>query len=308
MSLEKNIESGRNKFFMAETCIKHIVCSGGGTTGFIFYGLIKESNKQGLWNIENIDSLYGTSIGALIMMTLLLRYDWDVIDDFLIKRPWESVYQVNMYSFLAIFSKKGIFSKTVIRDTVSPLLHGRGLSLDITMEEFFAYSGIELHIFTTEINSFAAIDVCHKTHPEWKLVDALYASCALPVLFPPFTIDAGEHTGCYFDGGILADFPYDACIRSGALQEEIFSINRYSPVNIVLNIESSFFNMIETIVYKYINLYSKSVEPKGTYYFIVENCGLSLQMILDVMSNRDERIRLIQEGEQIWRDFKKNHV
>ena len=35
--------------------IKHIVCSGGGLAGFAFYGAIKESHKQGLWQIENIN-------------------------------------------------------------------------------------------------------------------------------------------------------------------------------------------------------------------------------------------------------------
>ena len=46
--------------------IKHIVLSGGGQSIFTFYGVIKESNERGLWNISNIESIYGTSAGAIL--------------------------------------------------------------------------------------------------------------------------------------------------------------------------------------------------------------------------------------------------
>ena len=38
--------------------IKHIVCSGGGLAGFAFYGAIKESHRQGIWQLENIQTIY----------------------------------------------------------------------------------------------------------------------------------------------------------------------------------------------------------------------------------------------------------
>jgi len=38
------------------TNIRHIVISGGGTMGFAYYGILQESNKQNLWNIEHIQT------------------------------------------------------------------------------------------------------------------------------------------------------------------------------------------------------------------------------------------------------------
>jgi NADH dehydrogenase FAD-containing subunit len=35
----------------ASNKIKHIVVSGGGVTGFSYYGILRESAKQQLWNI-----------------------------------------------------------------------------------------------------------------------------------------------------------------------------------------------------------------------------------------------------------------
>ena len=46
--------------------IKHIVLSGGGTFGISSYGLLKKLNELGRWRIEDIKSIYGTSVGAII--------------------------------------------------------------------------------------------------------------------------------------------------------------------------------------------------------------------------------------------------
>ena len=53
--------------------IKHIVLSGGGQSIFTFYGVIKESNERGLWNISNIESIYGTSAGAILSLFIVLH-------------------------------------------------------------------------------------------------------------------------------------------------------------------------------------------------------------------------------------------
>ena len=49
-----------------ENIIKHLVLSGGGVVGFSFYGLLRETNKKGLWDISNIETIYGTSVGSII--------------------------------------------------------------------------------------------------------------------------------------------------------------------------------------------------------------------------------------------------
>ena len=40
--------------------IRHIVCSGGGVTGFSFYGILKECYFRKIWKLENIETIYGT--------------------------------------------------------------------------------------------------------------------------------------------------------------------------------------------------------------------------------------------------------
>ena len=66
--------------------IKHIVISGGGVDILSFYGALRETNKKGLWNISNIKSIYGTSAGSILSVALLLKYDWDILDNYIMAK------------------------------------------------------------------------------------------------------------------------------------------------------------------------------------------------------------------------------
>jgi predicted acylesterase/phospholipase RssA len=79
--------------------IKHLVISSGGPAGFTMYGALRYLNKEGVWNINNIKTIYGTSVGTCIAIFLSLNYDWDTIDNFLLKRPWSKIYFNNSTIF-----------------------------------------------------------------------------------------------------------------------------------------------------------------------------------------------------------------
>ena len=52
--------------------IKHIVISGGGPTGLLSYGAIRYLAKEHFWNLLDISSIYGCSIGAYIAIIISL--------------------------------------------------------------------------------------------------------------------------------------------------------------------------------------------------------------------------------------------
>uniref|UniRef100_A0A6C0DQQ5 PNPLA domain-containing protein n=1 Tax=viral metagenome TaxID=1070528 RepID=A0A6C0DQQ5_9ZZZZ len=202
--------------------IKHLVISGGGINGFSFYGALRETARQQVWKMEDIETMHGTSIGTVLAVMLALKYEWETLDDYLIKRPWHHVYKFDMYSIFDSFQKRGIFTKKVIEETFLPLFNGKDMSIDITMKEFYDKTGVEIHIFTTELNTFKLIDISYKTHPEWRVVDAVYCSSALPIVMAP--ILKGECWYC--DGGLLCNYPILKCLENGANIEEVLGITR----------------------------------------------------------------------------------
>ena len=53
-------------------------------------------------------------------------------------------------------------------------------------KEFYEINKIDLHIFSTELNKFETVDFSHKTHPDWRIIDVIYCSSALPIVFSPY--------------------------------------------------------------------------------------------------------------------------
>jgi predicted acylesterase/phospholipase RssA len=169
--------------------IKHLVISGGSIWGFSAFGIIYEAISSGFLKIEDIVSIYGTSIGSLVGFAMSLKIDHNILKDYLINRPWDQVCKKSICSVLEIFDSKGLINKTIFTEFFSPLLKSVDLDITVTMKELYEYNNIELHIYVTELNSFTLIDISYKTHPEWCVIDAVCASCSIPILFTPVIID-----------------------------------------------------------------------------------------------------------------------
>lgn len=209
--------------------IKHIVVSSGGPAGHMMYSILRTLNLKGIWDFDNIKSIYGSSIGSYIAIILALRYDWEVMDDYLIKRPWEKIFvstgeqtvehhqgssafadAKNKFDYVfRLYNKHGVYGLKEFTETLRPALQGKDLPVNITFQEFYEKTGVEIHFMVTEINKFEVIDFSYKTHPNQPVVEACYMSCCYPFGFTPIYRDGC----CYMDGGIINDYPVDECIR-----------------------------------------------------------------------------------------------
>jgi predicted acylesterase/phospholipase RssA len=275
--------------------IKHLVLSGGGVVGFSFYGLLRETNKKGLWNIHNIETIYGTSVGSIISIFIALHYDWDTLDDFIIKRPWQNVYKLSIDSFLYAFHNKGILDKKIMEHTFSPLFKGKDIDINITMKEFYEITKIEIHMMTVDINTYDLVDISYKTHPHWNVIDAVYCSCCLPILFQPII----KENMCFCDGGFMANYPVKQCIENGAKPNEIFGMCRSSifDSSSYITDKSSLFDYILNILYKTISKILNKNEIQHIYKEAIVQCPpLSIYDIYETASSMEKRLELIQKG------------
>lgn len=304
MSLEENQDTTEDITIEEKKApvkkIKHIICSGGGVTGLSFYGALRNLNTKGVWNIEDIESIYGTSVGALISVVICLNYDWNTLDDYFIKRPWGNVFKMDMYAIIELFQKKGVFDYNVFVEIFSPLFKAKDISVDVTMKEFFEINNIDLHIFVMEFNEFEVVDISYKTHPDWKVIDAVYASCAVPLIFAPFFKD----DTCYCDGGILINYPVEFCIKNGANVDEILGIRGNIEYDKKILPENS---LIDYIVHLVIRTHRKLLyDPKKIIKneIILPIKVITVQLILDIALSIEERIKLIEEGVKFTEGFK----
>jgi predicted acylesterase/phospholipase RssA len=288
--IDPTIKSGENT-------IRHLVISGGAITGLTYYGALRELNKKNYWKLENIKTIFGTSVGSLIAVVIALGYEWSDTDDYFIKRPWQNVFKITTLSMIdSIINKMGIYNSKVYEESFAPLFAGKDLSINITLKEFYELNGIELHMYTTELNTFKLIDISYKTHPDWRVVDAVYCSCSLPFIFIPFSYEK-----CiYCDGGMFSNYPLEKCIESGAELKEILGIYRvYSDEGFELTSESTIFDYLMTIMNHTIEKIIMS--PKIDKVSIGIECimpgtSMSLSSMHNIISNADARKQVIDIG------------
>jgi hypothetical protein len=288
----------------AKPIVRHLVVSGGGVTGFSYYGILRESAKHGVWQLANIQSMHGTSIGALICVITSLGYDWAILDDYLIKRPWQNICSFNMYAIIESFHKRGIFDIEIIRAIFLPLFLAKDIEIDVTLEEFYKITDIELHFYSSDLNKFKLVDISYKTHPSWKLIEAIYASACLPIFFAPFEKD-GDY---YVDGGIFLNYPLSPCLKAGNKEEEILAIWKHNveASQDKVTTDSTLFDYVLILLNKTLqNIIMSSENIMHTQNEIEINSPfVSLYDLYKMASSMEERARLIEEGMESGKKFK----
>lgn len=222
--------------------IKHLVLSGGGPTALKYVGTLMQLEQDGIWNSNNLESIYGTSAGGMLGVVLCCKHDWNTITDYFVKRPWGDAYQIKPEDIFNMYHKKGIINQTFIDIMFNPLFGAKNIPMDITMKGLYELSGIDLHLFTLELNAFEMCDISHKTHPDIPVLTAVHMTSAIPVLFSPVCL-GGK---CYVDGGIMNNYPLNYCLKDHPEVDDILSFkNIYNNVYSSIDNES---NIIDVIV------------------------------------------------------------
>jgi predicted acylesterase/phospholipase RssA len=285
--------------------IKHLVVSGGGQTMLQSLGAIQHLEQTKYIDLNSIETIYGTSAGALVAVITSLKYDWETVNDYIIKRPWHKLFNIKAQNIFDAYSKKGIFDLSIMEKFFKPLFDAKDISIEITMKEFYEYSKIELHIFAFEINAFEKVEFTYKTHPDLQLVKVIHMSCSLPVLVTPIFIE----NKCYIDGGIVCNYPLDVCIESTKNVDEILGFKseyiKDEKNNIDLN--SSLLDFIMEFIFKVIgNMETDSKQTKIQNEVIYKANHISINVLKNALYSVETRQELIQSGIDAAKEFIEN--
>ena len=278
--------------------IKHLVISGGGPTLFKSIGAVQELQKREYWKIEDIESIYGTSAGGILGVIIGLKFDdWDIINDYIIKRPWHEAFPINVQTILDSYTKRGLFDKKIVDIFFKPLFSAKDISMDITMKEFYEYSKIELHLYTFEINNYKEEDISYINYPDLKLLTAIQMTMALPIIVSPVCID----NKCYIDGGVISNYPLNHCISHNKDINEILSFrNNYANLDEYnINEESTLLDYIICFLYRMItHLSTEEKQQKIPNEVLYKASLMNLQYLQSVLISCELRKDYINEGIQ----------
>jgi predicted acylesterase/phospholipase RssA len=276
--------------------IKHLVISGGGPIMIQILSAIQELEKKEYLNMQNIETIYGTSAGAIIAILISLQFDWETINDYIIKRPWHDVFPVKVQNILDAYSKKGLFDIKTIEKCFKPLFDAKDISLDINMEDFYQLTKLELHFFSFEVNEYKIVDISYKTFPKLPVLQAIQMTCALPLLVSPVCIDEK----CFMDGGVACNYPLSFCIDSGKEPNEILGFkNRYSDEKSNINNNSTLLDYILCFLFKAVfNVHNNYVQPIIKNEVICDAKYVTIDGLKSALSSIEVRRELFEKGRQ----------
>ena len=165
-----------------------VVLAGGAARSFAAIGVLRELEDAGL----RVDRVAGTSMGAVLAAAYASGYDGEAFEDvcyaeFVRRTPYND-WQVPPVRAVA----KG---ERVIRSLT------RGLGGDTVFEGLPR----QLRVVSVDLTSHE-----RQVHERGNLVDAVVASCRLPVLWPPVPQDDGR---LLVDGSLLDNLPADLLVE-----------------------------------------------------------------------------------------------
>lgn len=283
--------------------IKHLVLPGGGPIMFKLFGACKFLQENNVFNMNDIKSIFATSCGSIVAVLLCLKYDWDTIYDYIIKRPWHEAYKIDIKTIMDAYTKRGIFDKNIVEIFFKSLFNAKDISMDITLKEFYEYCKIDIHLFSFEINQFQLEDISHITHPNLSLLTAIQMTCAIPIIIAPVCIN----NKCYIDGGVVSNYPLNYCIEKNINLNDILSFKNIwdSSKKNEINTDSTLIEFIMSFLYKLIFQLSteKNQNQIDNEVYINKSEYMSLLLIQKVLYSVEIRKELFEDGVKSGSEF-----
>jgi predicted acylesterase/phospholipase RssA len=286
--------------------IKHLVISGGGPIMIQILSSIQELEKKKYIDIKNIESIYGTSAGTIIAVMLALKFDWETINDYIIKRPWHDVFQIKPQNIFDSYTNRGIFGIKTFEKCFKPLFDAKDIPIDINLKDFYELTKIELNMFSFEVNEYKLENISYKTYPELSVLKAVQMSCALPILVSPVFIN----NKCFMDGGVACNYPLNFCVESVKNADEILGFkNNYPNEKPNINNNSTLLDYIFNFLLKSVfNVHNNYIQPIIKNEVICDANYLTLDMLKHSLSSIEVRRDLFEKGKISAHNFLKNCV
>lgn len=176
-----------------------LVLGGGGVKGVAHVGAWKALLEAGV----EVAEIVGTSIGALIGASIAGGTEVEALEDQARLLTKADIVDVNRWALLPVgIRQRSIFRGLALREYIKrvlPVEEWADLKIPLTMNAVDLESG-----FTVWFGAGGRMDV--------PLADAVYASSALPVFYPPAII-GGMHL---VDGGVADGLPITKAADRGA--------------------------------------------------------------------------------------------
>ena len=226
--------------------IKNIVFSGGGFKCWSYIGTLQALNE---FNIKDLEQIIGVSAGSFFGLIYLLNIKWEFLLDFFMDVNFKELYDIEIDNILI---QQSLFAGVKFTEIIKEIISYK-IDPEITFSGLRKYSGIKFTVSALNITSSKLEYFNYILTPEIKVVDAIRASCNLPLIFPPYKIG----NSFYYDGGIVNNCPADIVdeLSTVAFELKLFNPNADNSNNVLNLLNTMIKIMNDTKLEKRENIY-----------------------------------------------------
>lgn len=272
--------------------ITHLILGGGAYNGLNILGALFQLKKKNFFQLKNIHTIYATSAGGVVATLLLLDMQEETVVEYLVGRPWHKMISISPDTIINMIWKKGFLDKTFIYSLFSNLFATKDIKVSITLLEFYQITNITLCICATRVGDMTPILFSHKKTPDLPLLDAIYMSGTMPIIFQP-TFFQGHYI---IDGGIVKEDHVQLCLDQGVQLDEILHIKITRKVKVLpeqnLNIFLYAFVLFNNLRKK-CNIHKKT-NKKNTLTICIDSSWWPAAKL--ALTDSTTRKKLIQHG------------
>jgi predicted acylesterase/phospholipase RssA len=137
--------------------------------------------------LRNVQHWSGISIGSIC--ALLMNIGVTPMEILPLIQEIPTKFSLTPQSILSVPDTFGLVSHTPFRHLLETVLEQKGILPSITFRQLYRFTKQSLSIFATNLQTNTLISFQYRTTPDVPILDAVLASCSIPIVFPPFTIE-----------------------------------------------------------------------------------------------------------------------
>ena len=201
---------------MTNKKITELVLAGSAHRGVSYIGALCKLEEFGLLEVGSLKKVVGVSMGSLVGSLYISRKPLNkILDVFLsinfnqmisdIKSP-QTQTQIHIdnqeTNNQETIKSIHIIESSVLKKWISFVIKEIYETEELTLREL--YEKTNIYFIVSCINYHKGIEyICHKTNPNYKLVDVICASMSMPFVFEPTKIESNY----YIDSGFMENIP-----------------------------------------------------------------------------------------------------
>lgn len=193
-------DKNRMKIFIPP---RRLCLSGGGIRVVSYIGVLEILQEKGL--LKTIQEICGVSAGGMIGFAVSLGYTLKEITQVCTQFDFSQIRHLELEEIVEFTEKYGFDTGDKLRAFLRSLLKQKGFTPESTFEDLKNCKP-QVRVYATDINICEIKEYSLQKTPKIQIVEALFATMALPIYFMP---SRDQETGhLMLDGGIINNNAY----------------------------------------------------------------------------------------------------